>query len=138
MTASLAQAHEHGFTYLIERGEEFLTLLPARPDLMSVAIRPQRQIVSSAASSSVRPPHLSTNVCLEWPRSGSSVRGSNSTMTKRRAKSSEAVAGKDHEGRCVQRHHLRFAEGLDTRGVFRNRARKEVGPESGVVQIVEE
>ena len=59
---------------------------------MSVASRPQRQIVSSAASSSVRRSLTSARMSfLNGRASGSSVRGSNSTATKRRARSSDTL-----------------------------------------------
>ena len=59
---------------------------------MSVAILPQRQIVSSAASSSVRRCVTSTRMSVANGRaSGSSVRASKSTATNRRARSSETV-----------------------------------------------
>ena len=59
---------------------------------MSVAIRPQRQMVRSAANSSVRRSLTSARMSVSNGRaSGSSVRGSNSTVMKRRARSSDTV-----------------------------------------------
>ena len=49
----------------------------------------------------------------------------------------QAIAGEDYEGRGVQGQHLRPAKHPNARRPFGDRARKQVGPEGGVVQIVE-
>ena len=80
------------------------------PVLRSEATRPQRQIVSAAANSSIRLSLTSSRMSVVNGRaSGSSVRGS--SPPRRNAEQApprpKAIAGEDYEGGGVQGQHLR-------------------------------
>ena len=109
---------------------------------MSVAILPHRQIVSSAASNSVRRCVTSTRMSVANGTRlrvlGSCIKVHDDKPAGQVLGNSQSVAGQDHERGCVQRHHLRPAEQPHPRRPFRDRAREQVGLESGVVQVIEE
>ena len=77
---------------------------------MSVASRPQRQMVSSAASSSVRRFLTSARMSvLNGRASGSSVRGielHRDEAASQILRHAQTVTSHDYEGRRVQLHHL--------------------------------
>ena len=100
------------------------------PGLMSVAILPQRQIVSSAASNSVRRCVTSTRMSVAKGRSlrilGPRIKIHRHKPAGEVLGNGQAVASQDHERGCIQRHHLRPAQQPHPGRPFRDRAREQV------------